>query len=291
MTPMPALPPSFPLPPLLLRQLIETALAEDLGSAGDLTTLATIPAGRHAIGTLNARQDGIAAGIEVAATTFEMLDPSLEVDVLVDEGDRLAAGTTLLSVHGEASALLSGERTALNLLGHMCGIATATGALVDAVAGTGAKIACTRKTLPGLRAFQKFAVRCGGGINHRFGLHDAVMIKDNHIIAAGGITPALRAAKAHLGHTVKIEIEVDTLDQLEEVLAEGADIVLLDNMSPDQLRAAVAKTEGRATLEASGNVTVKTVRAIAETGVDVISSGWITHSAPNLDIGMELELA
>ncbi|MEM9422778.1 MAG: carboxylating nicotinate-nucleotide diphosphorylase, partial [Pseudomonadota bacterium] len=208
--------------------------------------------------------------------------------VHADDGDKVQPGSPILSIEGQARTLLTAERTALNILGHLSGVATATRALVDAVEGTDVQISCTRKTLPGLRAFQKFAVRCGGGRNHRFGLHDAVMIKDNHIAASGSIKGALKAAKAFVGHTVKIEIEVDTIDQLKEVLSEGADIILLDNMSTDELREAVAIANGQAIFEASGNVTVDTVKAIAETGVDIISSGWITHSAPNLDIGMDM---
>lgn len=282
---------SFPLPEALTTAFITRALEEDLGAAGDLTSLATVPADRQAVARLNARKEGMAAGIEIAARVFRTVDPSLTIEVTKADGAALAPGDTLMTVNGTARSLLTAERVALNLLGHLSGIASATAQYVRAIEGTGAAIACTRKTLPGLRALQKFAIRCGGGMNHRFGLNDAVMIKDNHIVAAGGIAPALKAAKTQVGHMVKIEIEVDTLDQLREVLANGgADIVLLDNMAPGTLREAVALNAGRVVLEASGNVTLETVRAIAETGVDIISSGWLTHSAPTLDIGMELSL-
>ena len=280
----------FPLPPLLTEPLIREALREDLGEAGDLTTLATIPADRRAVAALNARGEGRVAGVELARRVFAAVDPGLAVEVHAPDGAAVAAGAPVMTVRGSARSLLTAERVALNLLGHLSGVATATAALVDAVSGTGARVACTRKTLPGLRAAQKHAVLCGGGRNHRFGLHDAAMIKDNHVVAAGGIAPALAAARAALGHTVAIEVEVDRLDQLEEALSGGADVVLLDNMDTGQLREAVAAARGRAVLEASGNVTAKTVRAVAETGVDVISSGWITHSAPNLDVGLDLRL-
>jgi len=280
----------FPLPPVLTEPLIRRALEEDLGDAGDVTTLATIPPGRTGHARINARKPGRAAGVELAARVFRTVDPDLAITIHAPDGTALQAGTELMTVSGSARSLLTAERTGLNLLGHLSGVATATAELVQAVEGTGARIVCTRKTLPGLRAVQKHAVLCGGGHNHRFGLHDAAMIKDNHIVAAGGIAQALLAAKAALGHMVKIEVEVDRLDQLEEAIAGGADVVLLDNMTPDQLREAMEMANGRCVLEASGNVTVRTVRAIAGTGVDVISSGWITHSAPNLDIGLDLEV-
>ena len=216
-----------------------------------------------------------------------MIDPSVTFDVTAPDGSEVAAGTLLATVSGPARSLLTAERVALNFLGPLSGTATATAALVKAVAGTKARIVCTRKTLPGLRALQKYAVRCGGGFNHRFGLDDAAMVKDNHVQAAGGITPAVQRLRAGLGHMVKIEVEVDRLEQLEEALSIGVDTILLDNMTPEELRRAVALTNGRAVLEASGNVTLATVRAIAETGVDCISSGAITHSALNLDIGLD----
>ena len=280
----------FPLPPVLTEPLIRRALEEDLGDAGDLTTLATVPPGRQAVAEIAARRPGRVAGAEVAARVFRTVDPELTIEAHAADGTSVAAGAAVMTVRGSARSLLTAERAALNLLGHLSGVATATAALVRAAQGTRARIACTRKTLPGLRAVQKHAVLCGGGYNHRFGLHDAAMIKDNHVVAAGGIGPALAAARAALGHTVKIEVEVDRLDQLEEALSGGADIVLLDNMRADQLREAVTATRGRAMLEASGNIAEDTVRAVAETGVDVISSGWITHSAPNLDVGLDLRL-
>ena len=273
---------------IMIDDAVAAALAEDLGDAGDITTNACIPEDATMQAVIAARKPGVIAGAEVAAAAFHMIDPSVNVGILNNEGAAVPAGETIMCLDGPARAILTAERVALNFLGHLSGIATATNALVKAVEGTGAKITCTRKTTPGLRAFEKHAVKCGGGTNHRFGLYDAVMIKDNHIAAAGSIARALQTAKTAVGHTVKIEIEVDTLAQLEEVLAAGADIVLLDNMSTDDLRAAVAMAKGKAILEASGNVTVDTVRAIAETGVDVISSGWITHSAPTLDLGLDV---
>ena len=278
----------FPLPALLTEPLIRRALEEDLGDAGDLTTLATVPGDASGVATISSRRDGRAAGVELARRVFRTVDPALRIATHRHDGDALAPGDAILTVRGAAASLLTAERTALNLLGHLSGVATATHALVAAVEGTGCRIACTRKTLPGLRAAQKHAVLCGGGSNHRFALSDAVMIKDNHVVAAGGIGPALRAVHARVGHLVKIEVEIDRLDQLEDALTGGADVVLLDNMSEEELREAVRTTGGRAVLEASGNITQATVRGVAKTGVDVISSGWITHSAPNLDIGLEL---
>ena len=274
---------------IMIDDAVATALAEDLGDAGDITTNACIPKDATMQAVIAARKPGVIAGAEVAAAAFQMIDPSVVIEEVNSDGAVVTPKDVVLKLDGPARAILTAERVALNFLGHLSGIATATNALVEAVEGTGTKITCTRKTTPGLRAFEKHAVKCGGGTNHRFGLYDAVMIKDNHIAAAGSIAGALQAAKKAVGHTVKIEIEVDTLAQLEEVLAEGADIVLLDNMSTDDLRAAVAMAKGKAILEASGNVTVETVRAIAKTGVDVISSGWITHSAPTLDLGLDVK--
>jgi nicotinate-nucleotide pyrophosphorylase (carboxylating) len=236
---------------------------------------------------LVARRDGHIAGLICAEAAFRLVDPQLSFEVCAPDGSEVAAGALLATVSGSARSILTAERVALNFAGPLSGTATATAALVKAVVGTGARIVCTRKTLPGLRSLQKYAVRCGGGFNHRFGLDDAAMIKDNHIAAAGGIAPALTRLRAGLGHMVNIEVEVDSLAQLEEALANGADTILLDNMSPDDLRRAVALAKGRAVLEASGNVTLATVRAIAETGVNYISSGAITHSAPNMDIGLD----
>ncbi len=283
-----------PLPVALFADLIDRALAEDLGTAGDLSTMASIGAEVRASGRVVAREPGCIAGMDAAAQVFERVaggvgGSAVDVNVQVAEGDRVEAGTTLLSLDGSARTILTGERTALNLLGHLSGIATATAAAVDAVGQTGARIADTRKTTPGLRAVEKYAVRCGGGSNHRFGLHDAVMLKDNHLAAAGSITAAVRAARARIGHTVTITVEVDRVEQLDEVLDAGADIVLLDNMDPQTLRAAVARVDGRAVTEASGGITLDSVREVAATGVDVISLGWLTHSSPRLDVAVDLE--
>jgi nicotinate-nucleotide pyrophosphorylase (carboxylating) len=280
---------AFTRPPaaLLIEPQVRAALEEDLGRAGDITSETTIPAGQQARAKFVARRPGRIAGLICAEIAFRLIDPALTFAVSTPDGSEAAAGTVLATVTGPARAILTAERVALNFLGPLSGTATATAALVKAVEGTKARIVCTRKTLPGLRNLQKYAVRCGGGFNHRFGLDDAAMVKDNHIQAAGGITPAVARLRAGLGHMVKIEVEVDRLDQLEEALAAGADAVLLDNMAPDDLRRAVAIAKGRAVLEASGNVTLGTVRAIAETGVDYISSGAITHSAANLDIGLD----
>lgn len=275
------------LSPSLYADVVRRALAEDLGEAGDLTTEATVPAGSQSRAEVVARQAGTIAGTGVAASVFETVDPDLAVTVLVDDGQKIAPGTALMRVEGSSRSILVAERTALNLLGRMSGVATATARLVDAVAGTGAVITDTRKTMPGLRALDKYAVRMGGGRNHRFGLHDAVMIKDNHIAAVGSITAAVEAARARVGHTVKIEVEVDSLAQLEELLAVGADIVLLDNMDPATLSKAVEMVDGRMVCEASGGVTLDSVREIAESGVDLISAGSVTHSAPQLDIGLD----
>jgi nicotinate-nucleotide pyrophosphorylase (carboxylating) len=275
------------LSPLIIDEAVARALREDFGDAGDITTNATIPANAQAKAVIAARKSGVVAGVDAARAAFRLTDPAIAVSIEKDDGARVNKGDIILSIAGPARGILSAERVALNYMGHLSGVATATAALVGAVAGTKAKIVCTRKTTPGLRALEKYAVRCGGGHNHRFGLYDAVMIKDNHIVAAGGIAKALAAARAAVGHMVKIEIEVDGLGQFEEALANGADVVLLDNMAPADLKRAVELNKGRAVLEASGNVTIDTVRAIAESGVDVISSGWITHSAPNLDLGLD----
>jgi nicotinate-nucleotide pyrophosphorylase (carboxylating) len=276
-----------PPPALLVEPLVRAALEEDLGRAGDITSQLTIPAGKKATATLVARKPGRVSGLICAEVAFRLVDPTLKLDIAAPDGSEVTAGATLATVSGSARAILTAERVALNFLGPLSGTATATAALVKAVEGTRARIVCTRKTLPGLRALQKYAVRCGGGFNHRFGLDDAAMIKDNHVQAAGGIAPAVERLRAGLGHMVRIELEVDTLVQLEEALALGVDTVLLDNMSLDDLRRAVALANGTAMLEASGNVSLASVRAIAETGVDYISSGAITHSAPNLDIGLD----
>ncbi len=266
--------------------LIDRALEEDLGLAGDISEGA-VPADATSGAHVVARQDGRIAGLEVARDVFLTVDPSTDVRVIAADGDAVVAGTNLVAVAGASRSLLAAERTALNFLGMMSGVATATARMVDALAGTNARVADTRKTLPGLRALQKYAVRMGGGTNHRFGLFDAVMIKDNHLVAAGGIKAAVAAARERVGHAVTIEVEVTNLEQLAELLEVGADIVLLDNMTPDQLRAAVKLVDGRMVTEASGGVTPETIRAIAETGVDIISSGWITHSAPNFDVALD----
>jgi nicotinate-nucleotide pyrophosphorylase (carboxylating) len=233
------------------------------------------------------RKPGTIAGLVAAERAFHMIDAKVTLDVDAPDGSTVQAGTTVLRIEGRARSLLTAERVALNFIGHLSGIATATRAMVDAVAGTKARIVCTRKTTPGLRTLEKYAVRCGGGHNHRFGLDDAVLIKDNHIASCNGLKPAIERVRANLGHMTKVELEVDNLDQLEEALALGVDTILLDNMNPADLKRAVALTKGRAVLEASGSVTLQSVRAIAETGVDYISSGAITHSAPNLDVGLD----
>ena len=280
----------FTRPPALLsiEPQVRAALEEDLGRAGDITSDLTVPEEARVSARLVARRDGRIAGLICAETAFRLVDPSLRFEVAAPDGSDVAAGALLATISGSARSILTAERVALNFLGPLSGTATLTAALVKAVEGTKARIVCTRKTLPGLRSLQKYAVRCGGGFNHRFGLDDAAMVKDNHIQAAGGIAPAVKGLRAGLGHMVKIEVEVDQLEQLEEALANGVDTILLDNMSTDDMRRAVALAKGRAVLEASGNVTLETVRAIAETGVDYISSGAITHSAPNLDIGLDL---
>jgi nicotinate-nucleotide pyrophosphorylase (carboxylating) len=282
-----ALPFTRPPAALLIEPQARTALEEDLGRAGDITSDLTIPAEKQATAKFVARKPGRIAGLICAEAAFRLVDPSIAFDVSAPDGSEVAAGTNLATASGPARGILTAERVALNFLGPLSGTATMTAALVKAVEGTKARIVCTRKTLPGLRALQKYAVRCGGGFNHRFGLDDATMIKDNHIQASGGIAPAFARLRAGLGHMVKIEVEVDRMEQLEEALAQGADTILLDNMSLDDLRRAVALAKGKAVLEASGNVTLESVRAIAETGVDYISSGAITHSAPNLDIGLD----
>jgi len=275
------------LPDAIVEKAVAESLAEDLGLGGDITTEATIPAGTRASAVIAARKAGTVAGVQLAKAAFKMLDPFVEFETVVGDGGKVEVGAVIARVSGDARALLTAERTALNFLGHMSGIATLTARYVEAVSGTGARIIDTRKTTPGLRALEKFAVRCGGGVNHRFGLFDAVLIKDNHIEAAGGIGPALERARRHAGHMVKVEIEVTSLDELDDALKLAPDAVLLDNMPPDLLKAAVAEVAGRVITEASGGVTLETVRAVAETGVDLISVGALTHSAPVLDIGLD----
>jgi len=276
-----------PLPRVILEPLVRAGLIEDLGLAGDLTTNAIVPAEAETRARLVARRAGVVAGLDLAKLTFELIDPSLAFSVGKADGTKVAAGETIAEVAGKAPAILIGERVALNFLCHLSGIASATAHFVAAVAGTKAQIVCTRKTTPGLRAVEKYAVRAGGGHNHRFGLDDAVLIKDNHIAIAGGVVEALRRARQGVGHLVKIEIEVDTLDQLRAALDQHPDAVLLDNMNPAQLAEAVKIVGGRAITEASGGVSLENVAAIAASGVDLISIGWLTHSAPVLDIGLD----
>lgn len=274
------------LPDLIVDPVVRAALAEDLGSAGDVTSLACIPAGTKLITVLAARREGRIAGLDCARLAFAAVG-GCRFEALARDGDDVAAGAILARIEGEARSILTAERTALNFVQRLSGIATLTRAYVRAVAHTRAAITDTRKTTPGLRALEKMAVRFGGARNHRFGLDDAVLIKDNHVAACGGVGAAVRAARAAVGHLVKVEVEIDRLDQLEEALAEGPDVVMLDNFSLADMRTAVAATAGRAVLEASGGVDLATVAGIAETGVDVISVGALTHSAPILDVGLD----
>jgi nicotinate-nucleotide pyrophosphorylase (carboxylating) len=274
------------LPALLIEPVVRNALLEDLGRAGDITTDSVVPAEARAKAVIATRQAGVVAGLDCALTAFRLIDPEVKVRVLRPDGSRVEKGDAVASIEGAARSMLTAERVALNFLCHLSGIASTTARLVEAAAGR-ARITCTRKTTPGLRALEKHAVRAGGGVSHRFGLDDGVLIKDNHIVAAGGIAPAVARARRNIGHMVKIEVEVDTMAQLAEVLAAGADAVLLDNMSPGQLADAVATIAGRAVSEASGRITLDTVAAVAASGVDLISAGWITHSAPALDLGLD----
>jgi len=276
---------------LLIEPIVRAALLEDLGRAGDITTDAIVPAETPIEAVIRARQPGIIAGLAAGLLAFELLDPSLAIEACCADGSRVEPGQTVAHISGRARPVLAAERTALNLICRLSGVATATQGLVDAIAGTKARIVCTRKTTPGLRILEKEAVRLGGGANHRFGLDDAMLIKDNHIALAGGVGPALERARAHAGHLVKIELEVDTLDQLAEALEIGVDAVLLDNMDPATLRRAVAMVDGRAVTEASGRITRESAPAIAASGVDLISSGWITHSAPILDLGLDVAMS
>lgn len=276
---------------LVIEPLVRTALLEDLAHGTDLTTDSIVPGDRRATATIGARADGTIAGLDAALLAFELLAPgAVRAKVRVRDGDRAERGTIVAELDGPARTLLTGERTCLNLLCRLSGIATATHALVEAVAGTRAHVVDTRKTTPGLRALEKYAVRCGGGSNHRFGLDDAVLIKDNHLALAGSIREAVARARAHAGHMVKIEVEVDTLDQLREALAEPIDAVLLDNMTPEQLHEAVRLVDGRVLTEASGGIRPETIRAVAESGVDIISVGYLTHGAPALDLGLDIAL-
>lgn len=276
------------LPPLLYEPLVRRALEEDLGRAGDLTSDAILPPDLQAEARIVARKSGRIAGLEAATSAFRLLDSKTRVELSSADGRDAEAGETLAIVQGPARSILSAERTALNLLGRLCGVATATRDFVALVAPYGARIVCTRKTTPGLRALEKYAVKAGGGSNHRFGLDDAVLIKDNHVALAGGIRPAVERARAYVGHLVKIEVEVDSLDQLQEALDLKVDVVLLDNMSLDTLREAVRMAKGKALTEASGGITPQTAPAVAATGVDMISVGWLTHSAPALDVALDI---
>lgn len=275
------------LPRLVLEGPVRMALAEDLGMAGDLTSAAVIPRAHRSRVVGVARRAGVIAGLDLAALAFEMVDPACRFEAHLEDGATVQPGSLVFSVEGPSRSLLTAERTALNFLCHLSGIATETARIVAAVAGTRASVACTRKTTPGLRALEKYAVRAGGGVNHRYALSDAVLIKDNHIAITGGIAEAIGRARARAGHMVKIEVEVDTLEQLQEAMAAGVDAVLLDNMTPETLRKAVEIVAGRALTEASGGVTPDSAGAIAASGVDLISVGWITHSAPILDIGLD----
>jgi nicotinate-nucleotide pyrophosphorylase (carboxylating) len=277
--------------PLAFEEAAMRALAEDLGRAGDVTSIATVPGDLEGRAVVVARKAGVISGLPAVDIALRKLAPDIEIRAHARDGMRVEAGTALMSVRGNARAILGAERVALNLLGHLSGTASATAEFVRRIAHTRARICCTRKTTPGLRALQKYAVRCGGGFNHRHGLDDAILIKDNHIAVAGGIRAVLERAKAAAGHLVKIEIEVDTLDQLQEVLAVGlADAVLLDNMDPATMRKAVAMVGGGLVTEASGGITLETAAAVAESGVDYLSSGAVTHSAPNLDVALDIDI-
>ncbi|WP_075997898.1 carboxylating nicotinate-nucleotide diphosphorylase [Salaquimonas pukyongi] len=287
---MEALPPH--LSPILIEEAVRAALLEDLGRAGDITSNATIPADAGARAVLASREDGILSGMELAEAAFRAIDPAVKFKAARHDGDRLKAGQKVARIEGNARAILAAERVALNYLMRMSGIATCTAAFQQRIAHTQAKICCTRKTIPGHRAFDKYAVKCGGGSNHRFGLDDAILIKDNHIAVAGGVALAIERARAYAGHLVKVEVEVDTLKQFAEALKAGPDVVLLDNMTTAQLSKAVetnrADNGGAVKLEASGNVNIDTVKAIAETGVDYISTSKITMAAPTLDLGLDI---
>jgi nicotinate-nucleotide pyrophosphorylase (carboxylating) len=275
------------LPDSLIAPVVRMALAEDLGRAGDVTAQACIPPDARMRGVFAARQAGVMAGGACVRIAVLEMDPGASVTIRIADGEAFEAGAVLVEVEANAHALLAAERTALNLLGRLCGIATLTRTYVQAVAGTGARIADTRKTTPGLRALEKHAVACGGGLNHRFGLDDAILIKDNHFAVCGGVGEAVRRARAFAPHLMKVEVEVDGLDQLDAALAERPDVVMLDNFSLTDLSEAVRRAKGRAVLEASGGVNLTTVRAIAETGVDVISVGALTHSVAQLDVGLD----
>lgn len=278
-----------PLPSLVYEGVVRRALQEDLGRAGDVTTDAVCPPDLRGRAGIVARAAGRVAGLDASLLAFRLLDPDVRIDVGLRDGEDATAGGTIARVEGRARALLAAERTALNLLGHLSGVATATRDAVARLEGLSTRVAATRKTTPGLRALEKHAVRLGGGTPHRYGLDDAVLVKDNHVALAGGIAEAVRRARAAVGHLVKVEVEVDTLGQLDEALAAGVEVVLLDNMDLATLREAVRRARGRAVTEASGGIRPETIRAVAETGVDVVSLGWLTHSAPSLDVALDVE--
>jgi nicotinate-nucleotide pyrophosphorylase (carboxylating) len=291
MTPASLLHPEAFLSPLAIDEAVHRALDEDLGRAGDVTSIATIPEDTPARAILVARQAGVIAGLPLAVATFQKLSPDIRIEAHARDGAIVAKGLHVLTINGPARAVLAGERTALNFVGRLSGIATLTADYVRHTSGTKLRICCTRKTTPGLRALEKYAIRCGGGFNHRFGLDDAILIKDNHIAVAGGVRPVLERARGSAGHLVKIEIEVDTLAQLREVLDTGlADVVLLDNMDIPALTEAVKLAQGRVVLEASGGVKQSSIAQIAATGVDYASSGALTHSAPNFDCALDIEI-
>ena len=275
------------LPTLVIEPLVRAALLEDLGRAGDLTTDAIIDPGSHSRVAVVSREAGVVAGLECARLAWTLIDPSVSLDIVQPDGTRVVPGSVIARVSGPSRALLTGERVALNFLGHLSGVATGTATIADAISHTKAKVCDTRKTIPGLRALQKYAVVAGGGANHRFGLDDAILIKDNHVAVAGGIAAAVARARANAGHLVKVEVEVDSLEQLRELLDVGADAVLLDNMGPEALAEAVALVDGRMITEASGRITPATAVPLAEAGVDLISVGWLTHSARVLDVGLD----
>ncbi|WP_405044720.1 carboxylating nicotinate-nucleotide diphosphorylase [Phyllobacterium sp. 1468] len=283
-----AFPPS--LPQLLIEDAVRAALLEDLGRAGDITTNATLPADAIASAVLSSREAGTICGMDFVRTAFVLMDPRLKITALATDGARVKPGQDIARIEGNARAILSAERVALNFLMHLSGIASYTAKFADLIAHTKAKVCDTRKTIPGMRAFAKYAVKCGGGSNHRFGLDDAILIKDNHIAVAGGVSNAVLGARAYAGHLVKIEVEVDSLKQFEEALSVHADVILLDNMTPELLEKAVKINGRRAKLEASGNIAFDTIKAIAETGVDYISTSKITMAAPTLDIGLDIEI-
>ena len=278
-----------PLPRILIEDSVKAALQEDLGRAGDLTTQSVVPATSQSRVIMRARETGVVAGLDMARAAFRLIDPTLKIAIISPDGTAVSPGQDIAAIEGKSQSILMAERVALNFLGHLSGIASCVNRIVMSIGDAKAQVCCTRKTTPGLRAFEKYAVRAGGGMNHRFGLDDAILIKDNHIAMAGGVADALKAAKAAAGHLVKIEIEVDSLDQLKTVIDLGADAVLLDNMPPDTLREAVDLVNGRMITEASGGITEETAPAIAASGVDLISVGWVTHSAPCLDIGLDFD--